>query len=56
VDGGGVSWRVLNLLRCWRLVRLYTSLVSIEIDKHETTKNSLEQRVESAVVLWFCVV
>lgn len=42
--GGAVSWRVLNLFRCWRLVRLYTSLVTVEIDKHEVTKNILEQR------------
>lgn len=39
---GGIQWRVLNLFRFWRLLRLFQSMLNLERDAHEDTKRNIE--------------
>jgi hypothetical protein len=39
---GGIQWRVLNLFRFWRLLRLFQSMLNVEREAHEGTKRSIE--------------
>lgn len=38
----GIKWRVLNLFRFWRLLRLFQSMLNVERESHEETKRNIE--------------
>ena len=40
----GVSWRVLNWVRCWRFVRLYSAFQAVEAGRHQVTRLALEDK------------
>lgn len=40
--GAGKETRILNILRLWRVVRLFNSMVAVELERHEVTKRELE--------------
>jgi hypothetical protein len=42
IKGTGIQYRVLNILRFWRLIRLFQSLVNLERDAHNDTLKLLE--------------
>lgn len=42
---GMITYRLFNLVRCWRFFRLYTIYINIEVSKHMKTKRLLEDKV-----------
>lgn len=46
LKGYGVETRIMNILRFWRLIRLYNSMINIEKESHETTKLIVVEKIE----------
>ena len=42
VNGQGLQWRVLNIFRFWRLLRLFQSMLNVEREAHEISKRNIE--------------